>query len=577
MRASRALAILDGVASAAAKSSHCPPLGPVLPAPKAPSSNAAVAQAIQVFGDTFNGITRSLNYSAVSIGVQSIHEDKPLLELFYTPPNLSDQGGVKTVDADTIYRLGSLSKLFPALAALQVPGASFEDPVTKYLPQLRDLKKEQEVNNDITTVDWELVTLGGLASHLSGIGTDYPVDIASFLGSLGTMLGLPNITDPSILPNCAGLLDLPPCNASDLYEDFGRRPPVYAPYTTPVYSNVGYSILGLAVAAASNMTFADFVQKNILDVVSMNSTLFTVPDASKGFIGVNETWWDASIGVEVPAGGMFSTLTDMLAFGTSILKNKLLTPAQTRKWLKPHVSTSSVGMAIGAPWEILRSDSVTMDGRFIEFYTKSGDMGFYHNQFILVPDYDLVITVLTSGAESSPQFSESVMSKVIKGLIPAIEQAGKDEAAVAQAGTYTDEATNSTITLALDDGPGLAIEKWVVRGTDIFSNYFSYSLSGPPDPAPPVTARLYPTNLAAGNQTAWRAVFEVGTSESLAFEDADMIYPRASCVTWAMQDRLVWVYKGLDEFIFTQDSLVEPSASSVLLLGFQVSLERSQE
>ncbi len=136
-------------------------------------------------------------------------------------------------------------------------------------------------------------------------------------------LGLPNITDPSILPGCAGLLGLPPCNdtskrgtpccgrhackidadlTKDFYADFGRRPPVYAPYTTPVYSNIGYSILALAVEAASNTSFADFIQKNILDVVGMPHTSLSAPNADAGFIAVNETWWDAVLGVENPYG-----------------------------------------------------------------------------------------------------------------------------------------------------------------------------------------------------------------------------------------------------------------------------------
>ncbi len=171
MRSPRALIFAGCISSVTAASPHCPPLGADLPAPKAPSSTAAVASAASVFGDTFSGITRTLNYSAISIGVQSIHEDKPLLELFYTPPNTGTRG-VKKVDANTVYRMGSLTKVFPALSVLKLAGANFDDPVTKYLPQLRDLKKEQAVNNDITTVEWDSVTLGGLASHLSGVGTD---------------------------------------------------------------------------------------------------------------------------------------------------------------------------------------------------------------------------------------------------------------------------------------------------------------------------------------------------------------------------------------------------------------------
>ena len=58
------------------------------------------------------------------------------------------------------------------LAALKFRGVSMEDPVTKYLPQLRKLKEQQAVVNDITTVDWDKITLQALASHMGGIPSD---------------------------------------------------------------------------------------------------------------------------------------------------------------------------------------------------------------------------------------------------------------------------------------------------------------------------------------------------------------------------------------------------------------------
>ena len=75
---------------------------------------------------------------------------------------------------------------------------------------------------------------------------------------------------------------------------------MYSPFTTPVYSNIGFGILALAVEAASNMTFDAFVQKNILEVAGMTQTSLVAPKADVGIIPVNETWWDAVLGVENP-------------------------------------------------------------------------------------------------------------------------------------------------------------------------------------------------------------------------------------------------------------------------------------
>lgn len=116
-------------------------------------------------------MTEGMEGSALAVGVKSIHEDKLLLEYAYTPPNV-DPRGVQKVDSDTVFRLASASKVFPVLALLQINGVDLNDPVTKYVPQLRDLNKEARAQTPIWTVDWDDITLGALASHLGGIGGD---------------------------------------------------------------------------------------------------------------------------------------------------------------------------------------------------------------------------------------------------------------------------------------------------------------------------------------------------------------------------------------------------------------------
>lgn len=71
--------------------------------------------------------------------------------------------GTNSIDEQTIYRVGSLSKLFPALAILQNPSVEMDDSVVKYIPELQGAKRG---------ITWEEVTVGAMMEHLSGIATD---------------------------------------------------------------------------------------------------------------------------------------------------------------------------------------------------------------------------------------------------------------------------------------------------------------------------------------------------------------------------------------------------------------------
>ena len=154
--------------------SACPPLGSVLPAPTAPSRSKYVQETVAEIHAVLQNSTAELigNGTAVSIGVTSIYEKKPCLEFSYQP-TVFNKSGTHNITGDTVYRIASVSKLFTAFAILQLSGKiSLSDPVTKYVPELVQLKKQQAIVNSITSPAWDKITIEALLSHLSGIGAD---------------------------------------------------------------------------------------------------------------------------------------------------------------------------------------------------------------------------------------------------------------------------------------------------------------------------------------------------------------------------------------------------------------------
>jgi CubicO group peptidase (beta-lactamase class C family) len=163
---SLAAALAAGSLLPAVSAWSCPPLGPVLDAPLSPSKNDAVKQAIEVLkaqiDETFGTPGGA---SAVSIGVKSIHEKQSLFDYHFNPSVKSDVS-TDTIDENTIYRVGSVSKFVPALLALQLD-LDLDASVLKFLPEFGKNSDDDEV----ASIQWKDITVRSLMSQISGLPT----------------------------------------------------------------------------------------------------------------------------------------------------------------------------------------------------------------------------------------------------------------------------------------------------------------------------------------------------------------------------------------------------------------------
>lgn len=278
---------------------HCPPLGPVLPAPQHPSTNANVKAIVQKASATFEQIASTFNETAISIGVQSVFEDAPLANLHYTPKFLN-QSGTSAVTLDTIYRIASVSKLYTVLAVLQLNDKiDMSAPITQYVPQLAQLQMAQAQVNNVTTVNWTEITVDALASHLAGLAPQLGIGDLAATGQPLTAFGFP-AEGYNTTAMCGSDPLAQPCSVTDFYQKFGLVHPVYAPYTTSIYSDIGIAVLGLLIETVTGQNYADYMQVNIFTPLNLSSTSVFAPANSKqAFISVDPpeaNWWDVSLG-----------------------------------------------------------------------------------------------------------------------------------------------------------------------------------------------------------------------------------------------------------------------------------------
>lgn len=218
--------------------------------------------------------------------------------------------------------------------------------------------------------------------------------------------------------------------------------------------------------------------------------------------------------------------------------------------MKPHAFTSDPTVAVGAPWEILRTPGLN---RTSYMYTKSGNLGTYAAEVAYLPDHDVGFTVLAAGRKSSDNVR--IISDILAAeFVPALEAAAKEEAKRMYAGTYTSPgAVNSSMMVEVDSGPGLAITRWVQNGTDAFPLIGTILGATPAQlkqlaqAGGKVSARLYPTGLKSrdGTLMGWRAVYE------LLPRPGDPGAFGVDCYSWAMMEPVIYGAVGVDEFLFS--------------------------
>ncbi|KAI9926587.1 hypothetical protein MW887_004355 [Aspergillus wentii] len=532
-------------------SSYCPLLGPVFPIPKSLCNNAAITTAKHNISSILDATTKGtlplnsildLNSTSFSLQIFSTGDSAPLFEYSYTSPDIRNATvGVREVDGDTIFRIGSGSKLWTVLLLLIEKGdAVFAEPVAKYVPEIRDAVKElsrntTEKRDGIDFPRWEEITIGELASHMSGIGRDYGFGDYSFLLDDPTAYGLPQLSDT----------DTPPCgrdtacSRANFFNGFLKRHPVVPSASTPVYSNAAFQILAYALETMTSQTYEGLLVKDILRPLGLNHSSYSKPDDKLGVIpgDVNSSYWALDSGDETPAGGLYSSVKDMSALGRAILTNKLLSPALTRRWMKPVTHTSSLAYSVGAPWEIYSFPS----SRVIDLYTKAGDLGGYSSVLALSPDHSVGFTILAAGTQETTSTTDvvSYLSDMISTtLIPALEDAAKIEAAARFTGVYASTKTNSSLTLTADDGPGLKVQSWISNSDNLLGSLAQLKGYGNLD------IRLYPTGLESTNHVSFRAIIrDLSASRGIG--------PTTnSCITWGTVDGMLYGSVGLDEFMF---------------------------
>jgi CubicO group peptidase (beta-lactamase class C family) len=273
---------------------------------------------------------------------------------------LADVGKKSPAATSHLFRIGSLSKLLTATAALRLQQAGRFDldaPLRNYLPSVSDDKAN--------------ITARQILGHLSGFGHygtgDY-VNTVKFTNvdeSVPRLLAMPLVTAPG------------------------------AKYA---YSSYAYNVLGSALQAAGGKEFAVLVRDLVTAPLGLTRTApekLPAPAARAALYGrgskneivpaqasdVSDRW---------PSGGYLSTAEELAKFGVGILQAGFLTADLREAAFATQRDADGTNTNVGLAWRIARDPS----GRR---YVHHGGDAIGGRAFLLVyPDQKIAVAIATN-------------------------------------------------------------------------------------------------------------------------------------------------------------------------------------
>jgi len=314
----------------------------------------------------------------------------------------ADKAANTPATAETLYRAGSVSKMFTATAVMQLAEAGKVDidaPLAKYVPEFK-LKSRFGSTDEIT--------LRNTLSHHAGIPG--------------------NIID--------GMWAKNPDSFKTVTTRLNNSYASFPPNTVFAYSNAGYSLVGHAIENASGVAYTDYVQKSILQPLGMRSSNIAMDTQDKRMskaYNLGKEMDDLPLR-DLPAGGLVTNVLDLAQF----VKWGLAEGSGDTQILKPEsLKEMMTVQRYDSPYEFDSRNTVgwyQMPGILDDKYVALGHDGqtmLHSASVLMVPEIKLGVVLLSNSPGYEGQLGK-ISKEIFKVAYPAktrkdLDQRNKDE------------------------------------------------------------------------------------------------------------------------------------------------------
>lgn len=277
------------------------------------------------------------------------------------------------INANTGFRVGSISKPFTALAIMKLveqQEIALNEPVTNFIPKLHS--------------GWNNISIADLLTHRVHVSRDFFSDENLRIANLSTNQDLVNY------------LSSDKTKVTTLAFDKAR------------YCNSCYVLLAEVISKVSQIGFSKYLEKNIFLPANMKDSYIVEKGVSlRDDDALNYANTELFFGiVQYTTGAMaqVSSIDDLNSFIDALNQNRIVSQATKNLMTKVHADLGDEG-TFGLGWIIGWGDQ--------PFFSHGGSQDGYQSELFFYPKYDLEIAILTNGGNETYELQRQLMKTII--------------------------------------------------------------------------------------------------------------------------------------------------------------------